>query len=97
MGFREAHHAAARAGVEPPFSVAEWIEMYKNNKFEVLGYKILGPGSDESWLYSKDQAAPSSVIDHPVNLAGSFRVLKCAVVSRFRIRSAAAIFKTELW
>jgi hypothetical protein len=39
----------------------------------------------------------SSVIDHPVNLAGSFRVLKCAVVSRFRIRSAAAILKTELW
>ena len=44
--------------VEPPFSVVEWIEMYKNNKFEVLGYKILGPGSDESWLYSKDQVPP---------------------------------------
>jgi hypothetical protein len=55
-------HTMQRRGrtvrVEPPFSVVEWIEMYKNNKFEVLGYKILGPGSDESWLYSKDQVPP---------------------------------------
>jgi hypothetical protein len=40
--------------VEPPFSVVEWIEVYKD-KPKVLGYNILGPGSDESGLYSEPE------------------------------------------
>jgi len=43
---------------EPPFDVVEWIETDKNNKVEVLGYKIIGPGSDVSRLYSEDQVRP---------------------------------------
>jgi hypothetical protein len=43
--------------VEPPFSVVEWIEVYKD-KPKVLGYKILGPGSNESGLYSEAEVLP---------------------------------------
>jgi hypothetical protein len=44
--------------VEPPFSVVEWIEISQDNKSKVLGYNILGPGSDESWLCSEHDVMP---------------------------------------
>lgn len=41
------------------FRVVEVVEVYQDGKtIEVLGFNILGPGSDETWLYSLEEVEP---------------------------------------
>jgi len=41
------------------FRVVEVVEVYQDAKtIEVVGFNILGPGSDETWLYSLEEVEP---------------------------------------
>jgi hypothetical protein len=38
------------------FRVVEVLERYLDDSTEVIGYHVLGPGADRTWLYSEPDA-----------------------------------------
>jgi hypothetical protein len=38
------------------YKVYEVVETYMNNKTEVIGYHVYGPGADSTWLYTIENA-----------------------------------------
>ena len=41
------------------FTVREVIKPYLDDTIEVVGYNIIGPGSDPTWNYSVEQVEPT--------------------------------------
>lgn len=41
---------------EGPYKIVEVVETYKDGTKEVIGYVLLGPGSDSTWLFSLESA-----------------------------------------
>lgn len=39
-----------------PYYIAELVEVYLDGTRDVLGYNVIGPGADSSWLHTEDEA-----------------------------------------